>query len=357
MQIANAKVDMASTHTRQQQHSVSEALRFWVGRPPAASSPAPAPHPTPANDSAVVSLSDSGRATQSAEQINEDLKEQVDKDPNLNLLRRIMEALTGRKIRTLDLSDLQLAHQESSSSSVTQSVQQGAPATGDESAGYGLSYDYHESYSEFEQTTFSASGTIRTKDGQDIAFHIELSMTRSYHEESNVRLRLGDAAKQTDPLVVNFDGNAAQLQDSRFAFDLDADGRQDRINQLGSGSGFLVFDRNGDGRANDGRELFGPRSGNGFTELAALDSDKNGWIDENDSDYQNLKIWQPDNRGEGPLKSLKDAGIAALSVSSVDTPFDLKNVQNALIGQVRSTGLSINDNGTPGTVQQVDLTI
>jgi hypothetical protein len=95
-------------------------------------------------------------------------------------------------------------------------------------------------------------------------------MSRTYHEETNVSLRLGDAARKTDPLVLNFAGTAAQLTDQRFSFDLNADGSDEQINFVTPGSGFLVFDRNQDGKVNNGSELFGPTTGDGFQELAAL---------------------------------------------------------------------------------------
>jgi hypothetical protein len=119
------------------------------------------------------------------------------------------------------------------------------------------------SYTEAEQTTFAASGTVRTADGREIAFDLQLSMSRLYHEESSVSLRAGDAVRATDPLVLNFAGTAAQLTDQRFAFDLDADGSADQINFAGPGRGFLDFfdPRNKYGKVDNGRELFGPTSG------------------------------------------------------------------------------------------------
>ena len=41
-----------------------------------------------------------------------------------------------------------------------------------------------------------------------------------------------------------------------------------------------ALDINEDGKINDGKELFGTASGNGFGDLAAYDQDNNGWIDE-----------------------------------------------------------------------------
>jgi hypothetical protein len=56
-------------------------------------------------------------------------------------------------------------------------------------------------------------------------------------------------------------------------------------------------DRNGDGAIDHGRELSGATTGDGFAELAAYDEDGNGWIDENDSIYQHLRIWSKDAQG------------------------------------------------------------
>jgi hypothetical protein len=41
-------------------------------------------------------------------------------------------------------------------------------------------------------------------------------------------------------------------------------GKLESIPGLGASSGFLVFDRNANGKADDGSELFGATSGNGF---------------------------------------------------------------------------------------------
>ena len=75
---------------------------------------------------------------------------------------------------------------------------------------------------------------------------------------------------------------------------------------------FLALDKNGDGRMNDGSELFGTASGDGFKDLAAYDEDGNGWIDENDSIYSQLKIWTKDENGKDHLIDLKDADVGAI---------------------------------------------
>ena len=67
-----------------------------------------------------------------------------------------------------------------------------------------------------------------------------------------------------DPLIVNIGSDTADVCDQTFKFDLDADGTEDEISMLGKGSGFLALDKNGDGKINDGSELFGTKSGDGF---------------------------------------------------------------------------------------------
>ena len=198
---------------------------------------------------------------------------------------------------------------------------------------------------------------MRTSDGQEIRFDLSLTMSRSFHVESDTSLRLGDARKKQDPLVINFGGTAAQLTSQRFKFDLNADGNAEDINFVTGGSGFLAIDRNGDGKINNGSELFGTASGNGFADLALLDTDRNGWIDENDPAYAQLRVWTKDASGNDHLATLKQADIGALALASIGTPFDLKNGSNDLQGQIRSSGIFLHESGQAGTIQQVDLTV
>jgi len=344
MKIASTSLQMESSHVASRQHEVKESLRMWTGqRGPRAGGDDNRPR-VPDNDH--VSLSEAGKA-QSAEDENA----AVDKDPKLLLLRLMIEAMTGKRIRVIDAGDLQAAGDTPALQSPTAQASAPAPA-----AGYGLEYDYHSSYTETEQTSFAASGTVTTSDGREISFAVNLEMSRSYHEETSVSLRLGDAARKVDPLVLNFTGTAAQLTDQRFAFDLDANGDQEQINFVTSGSGFLVFDRNQDGKVNNGSELFGPTSGDGFQELAALDGDGNGWIDENDAAFEQLQLWSRDSAGQDKLQSLAAAGVGAISLSRVDTPFDIKTDANAMLGHIRSSGIFLQESGTAGTIQQIDLT-
>jgi hypothetical protein len=352
MKIASASLQMASTHAREQRHEIKESLKMWVGeRRPVFADEAARRAPS----SELVSLSEAGKAAQSADAINEQQEAAVEGDPKLILIRQMLELWLGHAVKVFDANDLQ-ARMKGAEQAAASATPAAPPAGQAAPAGFGIEYDRHERYSEVEQTQFAASGTVKTADGREITFQLELSMQRSYYEESNVSIRLGDAARKVDPLVINFSGNAAQLTNQRFAFDLNADGKTEQINFVAPGSGFLVFDRNQDGKVNDGRELFGPTTNDGFAELAALDDDGNGWIDESDAAFEKLQIWSRDDAGKDQLQSLAAAGVGAIALSQIGTPFEIKNNANELLGQVRSTGIFLQEDGVAGTIQQIDLT-
>lgn len=355
MKIANAELQMASAHASSQHHELKESLRAWIGnrRPDfegGQTVPAITAQPMP-----TVQISEAGISAQASEAsaIQESV-EAVKNDPMLRLLRAMIAMLTGKEAEVFDASDLGAAAPAPVAANPSpEASSPPAPAN----ANYGIEYDRRETYTETEQTDFSAQGVIQTTDGQRIEFSVSLSMSRSYSEESSVSIRQGNARQTKDPLVLNFDGKASQLTNRRFKFDLDSDGSSENINFVTSGSGFLALDRNGDGKINNGKELFGTESGDGFADLAQFDTDRNGWIDENDSVFEQLRVWIKDASGKDILSTLKQANVGAIALAHAETPFDVKNGSNDLLGQIRSSGVFLRENGGVGTVQQVDLTV
>ena len=212
-------------------------------------------------------------------------------------------------------------------------------------------------YSETEETGFHASGRACTEDGRTIDFNINILMSRNYMEYMNVSIpTMADAL--CDPLVVNIGSDTADVRDQTFKFDLDADGTEDEISMLGKGSGFLALDKNGDGKINDGSELFGTKSGDGFGDLREYDSDGNGWIDENDDVFSKLKVWCKDENGKDILMDLKEADIGAIFLGEQQTEFSLGGADGYRDGVIRSTGVFLRESTVAaGTVQHVDLSL
>jgi hypothetical protein len=282
-------------------------------------------------------------------------EQKLETDLNVNLLRSLFERLTGRKFQVIDPAAFTAASGEGPVDAAKLSGQAGQAAPNSETggAGFGLAYDYHESHYEAEKTAVAASGIITTADGQEIEFSLSLSMSREFYTEENIQLRAGDALK--DPLVINFSGAAAELTQREFQFDIDADGHKDQISFVGPGSGFLALDKNNDGVINDGSELFGVASGDGFLDLSAYDDDGNTWIDENDAIFESLRIWSKNSAGEDQLVALGKAGVGALYLGHIESLFSIKNSDNALLGQVKETGLAVMETGRVVTMQQLDL--
>lgn len=211
-------------------------------------------------------------------------------------------------------------------------------------------------YAEMEHTAYQSQGCVKTQDGRKISFNVEVEMSRAFCEKYD-SLTMEDYVC-VDPLVLNLEDNVGQISDQKFLFDLNADGTEEEISFTGKGSGFLALDKNKDGIINDGSELFGTTSGNGFKDLAAYDEDGNGWIDENDAIFNDLSIWTLDDKGEKVLISLKDADVGAIYLGSASTEFSLKNEENHNTnGVIRSTGVFLKESGGAGTIQHIDLTI
>jgi hypothetical protein len=344
MKIAGSEITMTSQHAAFMKYEKKESLSMWVGTG----------RPDSQYNDAVSLSAEALHAAQEKDTAAsvENNEENPPLEPKLQLLKAIIERLTGKKIILIDPATF--THDKTDKKAQEIPADE-TPATG-QSAGYGLAYDYYESYQESESTTFSADGVINTKDGRQISFTLNLAMQREFSSEASLSIRAGDAVKK-DPLVVNFDGTAAELGNTRFSFDIDADGKADSVPVVGPNSGFLALDLNGDNRINDGRELFGPKTGDGFDELACYDTDKNNWIDENDPIFDKLRIWRTSADGSESLRSLEDSGIGAIYLGRQATPFDVKDSTNNELGDVRTSGIYLTEKGVPGSIQQVDLAV
>ncbi|HEX6020881.1 MAG TPA: VCBS repeat-containing protein [Solirubrobacter sp.] len=202
---------------------------------------------------------------------------------------------------------------------------------------------------EAERVDFHAQGVVTTADGRQIALELRVGMQREHYERA--ALDIG-GPKAKDPLVLNFESATTALGGRRISFDLDLDGKTDSV-ALPEGGRFLALDRNGNGRFDDGAELFGARTGDGFAELAALDEDGDGWIDEDDAAFDELRVWD----GGASSLSLREAGVGAIHVGAVKTPFTLGGSDATATGLVRSTGVWLAESGEAHTVQQIDIVI
>jgi len=340
MKMGSSTIAMLANHSKDDTHSVTENVRVWVD-PPAQQMAAD-----------TVQLSQQYKSLiedKNAKLAALDAEEVIQDDPKLLIIKKMIEALTGKTIARCKGPVANECPQAMTIDETSTTTEQS------NRVGWGARYEYHETYSEKEQMSFTAGGIIKTIDGQEVQFTVRLSMNREFVQSMDFSFRAGDAL--LDPLVINFNGNAVELTDQKFAFDLNADDINENMPFVAGGSGILVFDKNSDQTVNDGSELFGPRTRNGFQELFTLDQTNDGWIDENDGSYSQLYVWTKDSNGNDYLRSLKESGVGAIYIHAVETSFDLKNSENETGGRIQRTGIYLSESGQIGTVQQIDVAV
>lgn len=136
-----------------------------------------------------------------------------------------------------------------------------------------------------------------------------------------------EAEARRSPIVIDLDGDGVEtkkLGEGAY-FDHEGDNLRESTGWVAGGDGLLVRDLNGNGRIDNGSELFGnntvlangDKAANGFEALAELDSNGDGVIDKNDTAWNSLLIWQDINGNgfteQGELKTLEDWGIKSIS--------------------------------------------
>jgi hypothetical protein len=320
MKIQGSQVELRAAHAEQRQHRVERQLQVSITRAP----------PPPAADAAAPAAS----ATSAL-------------DAEVRYFQLLIEMLSGRAVRVATIA--------------SDAPATGAPADGAAPAAssapslqIAVSQRTSEHYSEAEASAFAAEATVQTADGREMRVELSLLMQRRFESTTSVTVTSGE---RKDPLLLNLAGNGPELGAVKHAFDLDADGTQEMIAMATGRSAFVALDRNGDGRINDGRELFGALTGDGFAELARHDDDGNGFIDAGDAVYARLLAFGKDARGADVLTPLSALGIGALYLGSVATPFSVNTAANETLAVVRSTGLWIGEDLSAGTLQQLDLVV
>jgi hypothetical protein len=317
MRISQSAVAMESSYASvRAEHTTLELRRAPPPPPP------PAP-PRPEPPSIQAAEPEAGTA--------------LPRDFKLHLLKLVVEWLTGDEISEPDLD----------TGGTCEPAPQRARAEGRPA---GVELFYERVRYEAERAYFHAQGVVTTADGRQISLELRVGMQREHYERVTVS---SGAPQAQDPLVLNFDAATTALGGRRISFDLDLDGKPDQVALPAAGSAFLALDRNHNGRIDDGAELFGARTGDGFAELALLDDDGDGWIDEDDAAFGELRVWDGGER----MLTLKEAGVGAINVNSVATPFTLGGSDATATGRVRSTGLWLAESGQAHTVQQVDIVI
>lgn len=351
MKIDNAIITMHSASTRRTASQTTESLRTWGENMSEIEDSFENSKGSgkPFNRNLLEKFKTTGNtvtaASQSVTEVSPIPKEDEFK---IRLLNLIFDKLFGKKLKFQVPKDTLTQPIASTTYSMPN-------ASANNLQGWGFDYEKSEYYMEQETMNFNSSGVVKTSDGKELRFNLNLALSHSFTTEHLTSIKAGDAL--IDPLVINYGRSSAGLTQRKFSFDLDNNGTSDSISFATAGSGFLAYDRNNDGIINNGSELFGPGTGNGFLELSKLDSDGNNWIDENDPIYDKLQIWTKDEEGNDQLFAIGQKGIGAIYLGSAKSNYSLKDSSHLTQGEIRQTGIFLRENGTVGTIQHLDISM
>ncbi len=274
----------------------------------------------------------------------------------IGFLKNLLEDITGGKVRLRNMGDSFHKHHRGRGDdhpSIERGRGQGRDRVREQKVE--ASYNMKETLHESEQMNFNSNGIVRTADGREISFSLDMMMSRQYMEEKEISIE----ASGTDALnlLVDFAGPASALTETTFGFEIEPEESGESLSYLALGSGILTIDLNNDGKIDSMNEMVGTSTGNGFEELAAHDLDGNGWIDENDPVYKRLHILSEESLANGEVNGLKESNIGAINLGSVDSPYTLKNDQNETTGQIEKSGVYLAEDGTVGQIQQLSVKV
>ena len=159
-----------------------------------------------------------------------------------------------------------------------------------------------------------------------------------------------------DPLILDLDGDGIELtnvQTSNAHFDYGGTGFSVKTGWAASSEGILVRDIDHNANTVTAAELFGAISGDGFADLAAMDSNQDGKIDSGDANFADLKVWiDADGDGAadaGEVVSLATAGVTAINLNTQAS--GAINNGNTVI----ATATFVRSNNTTSAVAEVNF--
>ncbi|MGZ2488363.1 Ca2+-binding RTX toxin-like protein [Rhizobium pisi] len=158
-----------------------------------------------------------------------------------------------------------------------------------------------------------------------------------------------------DPLVLDLSGSGIDLTaltNSSAYFDFTGSGFATQTGWISRNEGLLVLENGQADSAITADELLGATSGDGFADLAAMDTNAGGVVDANDASFSKLEVWiDADSDGQldaGELRSLASLGITSFNLATAAAGQQING--NTVVSKGQFT-----INGVQRTIAEVDF--
>jgi len=297
--------------------------------------------------------------------------------PKVKLIKLILESYLGKDL-SIDLSQLDFRNSKQQSLADTEKLSDLNTSSNPKNEllnidGQQFNSDDNitvtNSNVELQYLSYQVQGQFSLND-QNITLDYQFDLSSKYASKTTITTT---AAALKDPLIIQFGAQGIGEINGETELDINNDKNLNSLPIFSGDVGYLVFDKNDNKTVDNGSELFGPTSNNGFSELAQLDSNNNGFFDSQDNAYQRVYIWQPQqdnssnntsniipkkgNNNQQELVSLAHAGVSAIYLDAIDTPFNFRNQNGDITAQLRQSSFAITDNNQAVGIHQIDVQI
>lgn len=174
---------------------------------------------------------------------------------------------------------------------------------------------------------------------------------RNFSDEFRAAIKNAAIVRLIDPIVVDMDGDGIELiarTASNVFFDMSGNGQTEWTGWVAKDDAFLVTDINGNNTIDSINELIGKQNESGFTALLAYDSNNDKALNNSDSQWTQLKLWQDTNTNglteAGELITLAEAGIKSFDLRYHTVNFTAQG------NQIHESSIFERTDGSTGTV-------